>query len=135
MDDEGLLIEVDRGLAAAKVIALPSTDDDELVTESSNPYLQLTFSETSENTAEISFPDMTEDDLTTEDVDESEDNTVNASFASVKDGSDTVALDAHKKVTLTAVTLDGEDVSGQVGPGMSTTNNRFTIALRRPRGR
>ena len=48
----------------------------------------------------------------------------------MKDGTDTVALDAHKKVTLTAVTLDGTDVSDSVGPGMSTTGDKFTVALR-----
>ena len=60
---------------------------------------------------------------------------VNATFTSVKDGTDTVALDAHKKVTLTAVTLDGEDVSGQVGPGMSTTGGPVHDSVARPRGR
>ena len=48
----------------------------------------------------------------------------------MKAGSDTTNLDAHKKVTLTAVTVDDVDVSGKVGPGMSTSANRFTIALR-----
>ena len=40
---------------------LPSTDDD-LVTESANPYMQLTFSETTENTADITFVGVTAED-------------------------------------------------------------------------
>ena len=56
LDDAGLLIEIDRGIARPdeddeKV--LPSLDEDNTdVTESANPYLQLIFNESKENTAE-----------------------------------------------------------------------------------
>ncbi len=117
LDEARLLIEIDRGLEAATPEVLPSADGDLLVTESMNPYMQLTFSESAENSADITFVSLTGSD-------------VEATFKSVKDGTDTVDLDAHKTVTLTAVTLDGEDVSALVGPGLSTTEDRFTIALR-----
>ena len=132
-----LLIEIDRGLAAAAAELLPSAGD--LETESPNPYLQLTFMESKENTATLMFPeieaaDAVEDDADTADVDEAKPAVtavaeVSATFTSLKDGKDTTALDAHKKVTLTAVTLGGKDVSKQVGPGMSTTEDKFVIAL------
>ena len=67
--------------------------------------------------------------------------TVTATFTSVKDGKDTVALDAHKKVTLTALTLDGEvtlngeKISDSVGPGLSTTGRRVHDSVARPLGR
>ena len=35
---------------------------DELITESANPYLQLTFSETAENTADLTFVGVKEVD-------------------------------------------------------------------------
>ena len=116
----------------AVAVALPSTDD-ELITESANPYLQLTFSEAAENTADITFEAVDKDDdyrrrMSTSPVMIAD---ITATFKSVKDGTDTVALDAHKKVTLTAVTLDGEGRIGlRWGRGMSTTGDRFTIALR-----
>ena len=88
----------------------------------------MIFGETAENTATITFEAEPSDD----NVDTDEDGVVEAKFKSVKDGTDTVALDAHKKVTLTAVTLDGEDVSEARlgGPGLSTTEDKFVIALR-----
>ena len=134
LDDAGLLIEVDRGLAEAIPEVLPSTDDD-LVTESANPYMQLKFSETTENTADITFVGVEGVDASAAGVTPVVEavtgiDTVTAPFRSVKDGTDTVALDAHKKVTLTAVTLDDTDVSDSVGPGMSTTGDKFTVALR-----
>ena len=133
LDDAGLLIEIDRGLAKPAFEVLPSAGDDKQVTESPNPYLQLKFSETAENTAVLTVegvPETPEDDNTDETEFVAAIPAVTATFTGVKDGSDTTALDAHKKVTLTAVTVDDVDVSGQVGPGMSTTANRFTIALR-----
>ena len=134
LDDAGLLIEIDRGFDDEEdpaVEVLPSAGDD-LVTESANPYLQLTFNEVAENTANLTFEAVTE-------VEANEDAGIKAvtgvaevveTFTSVKDGTDTVNLDAHKTITLTAVTVNGEDVSGSIGPGMSTTENRFVIALR-----
>jgi hypothetical protein len=125
LDDAGLLIEIDRSLEEADAVVLPSTDDD-LVTESSNPYLQLIFGEAAENTAAITFEAEPDDD----NADTTEDGKVVAEFKSVKDGTDTVALDAHKKVTLTAATVDDVDVTDSVGPGLSTTEDKFVIALR-----
>ena len=133
LDDAGLLIEIDRDLVKATPEVLPSTAD-KLVTESPNPYLQLTFSETAENTAKITFVGVDAVEANAEAmppvVSVMGIDTVMATFRSVKDGTDTVVLDAHKKVTLTAVTLGGKDVSKQVGPGMSTTEDKFVIALR-----
>ena len=134
LDDAGLLIEIDRSLEPADAVVLPSTDDD-LVTESSNPYLQLIFGEAAENTAAITFVGVTAVEASVEGATPVVEavtgiDTVTATFKSVKDDTDTVALDAHKKVTLTAVTLDGTDVSASVGPGLSTTEDKFVIALR-----
>ena len=135
LDDAGLLIEIDRGIDRPEEKVLPSLDEDNTdVTESANPYLQLIFNESKENTADLTFEEVEAVEAAPEDdppvaavvgVDE-----VVATFTGLKDGSDTTNLDAHKKITLTAATLDGEDVSGSVGPGLSTSEDRFVVALR-----
>ena len=138
LDDAGLLIEIDRDLVKATPEVLPSTAD-KLVTESPNPYLQLTFSETAENTAKITFVGV---DAVEADADATPPvakvmgiDTVMATFRSVKDGTDTVVLDAHKKVTLTAVTLGGKDVSKLGWPGDVDDRGQVRDSVEQARGR
>ena len=60
LDAAGLLIEIDRGIAEPDAKVLPSLDDNNTdVTESANPYLQLKFSESAENTAALTFEAVT----------------------------------------------------------------------------
>ena len=134
LNDAGLLIEIDRGIEDPDVTVLPSAGDND-VTESSNPYLQLIFNESAENTAALTFEGVDKVEASAEDVTpvvvaKDAIPAINATFTSLKDGSDTTSLDAHKKITLTAATLDGEDVSGSIGPGLSTSEDRFVVALR-----
>ena len=133
LDDAGLLIEIDRGIARPEEKVLPSLDKDNTdVTESANPYLQLKFNESKENTATLTFlgtPEVTANPPVVA-VEAAEGDPTIATFTGLKAGSDTTNLDAHKKITLTAVTLDGEDVSDSVGPGLSTSGDKFVIALR-----
>ena len=134
LDAAGLLIEIDRGIAEPDAKVLPSLDDNNTdVTESANPYLQLIFSESAENTAALTFEGVevvADADATPPVVAKAEIPAIEATFTSLKDGSDTTSLDAHKKVTLTAATVDDVDVTDSVGPGLSTSEDRFVIALR-----
>ena len=59
LDAAGLLIEIDRGIARPEEKVLPSLDEaNPDVTESANPYLQLKFNESKENTADLTFMEV-----------------------------------------------------------------------------
>ena len=108
LDAGGFLIEVDSTLEAATIEVLPPTDPDAATrdkTESMNPYIQISFSEANEYGIGVSEPD--------DDVDTTTEATGTATSAEIGDG-DTSRTDSHRNVTITALTLNGEDRLAEV---------------------
>ncbi len=90
LDDAGLLVEFDSNIDKAEPEGVeispdPDVDDSDLETESMNPFIKLTFTEGTENTIDGENR-ITQDDERTN-------------------------FDAYDAVTITSITLDGDDAS------------------------
>ncbi len=121
LDAGGFLVEVDSVLERAKISVLPAEDPDEEesdATESSNPYIQIDFEDFEVNeygievfddggtTAEMeTWPDGV-DTATYEH--EADDREGTATSVDIGDG-DSLRIDSHRGVTLTALAIDGVD--------------------------
>ena len=118
LDAGGFLIELDSTMVEADIVVLPSTKPGEVTdeTESMNPYIQITFDEPNEYGISV-----TDDKGTTDDVATHPDRGSHrlrplttkttpaiAYAADIGDG-DTSRTDSHRTVTITALTLNGED--------------------------
>ena len=106
LDAGGFLVEIDDDLEAAVVTVRPAadpseTDPDVRETESGNPYIELNFAEANEYGIDVTVPDDDDEDTT----ERSEDKVTKVDIG---DG-DTLNIDSHKAVTLTALAIDGED--------------------------
>ena len=102
MDSEDLLGEIDDKAPTKTETLLPGVGTE---TEATNPFIRLAFTEDKEYKIAVS-------DETTY----------------VK-GDDSVKVDAHGDVTITSITLDGDDVSGAVAQIDGDTFNVATAAL------
>ena len=109
LDGGGFLVEIDNRMEAADIIVLPSPDPDEITdqTESMNPYIQINFSEPDEYGIAADADGVCRDTDTGQDADEC------AEKADIGDG-DSLRTDSHRAVTITALTLNGEDRLAEV---------------------
>ena len=112
LDAGGFLVEIDNRMVAADIEVLPSIDPGETFneTESMNPYIQITFSEPDEygisTTGACTDKDDSDDGV--------DDNAADcAEKADIGDG-DTARTDSHRAVTISALTLNGEDRLAEV---------------------
>ena len=116
LNSGGFLLEIDSVLAPAEVIVLPSADpannvEDE--TESTNPYIQITFAEPGEYGIPVTDNDGDLNNNGTPDEDETLDPAPTAATGTsrsivIKD-SKPAGTDSHVGVEITAFTLNGED--------------------------
>jgi hypothetical protein len=127
MDAAGLLVEFDADVPVAEVEVTPNRGDDR-ETESGNPFIKLTFGEGTEYTSEtIPEVDAVEDDDSTQ-ADESKD-AIPAipGDKSVTQGDDKTTIDSYDEVTITSITLNGDDVSN----GLARIDDaEFNLSLR-----
>lgn len=107
-----LLAEFDSNIDPAdpKINPDTNTEDDELVTESRNPFIELTFSEGSEYKAE----NVTGDNPATMDETETDFVVKEGKTKIVIQGKDDVKVDSYAGVWITAITLNDMDVSGSL---------------------
>ena len=101
LDGAGLLVEFDNDAPEAVVEVTPNKGDD-LVTESANPFIRMTFPEGAE---------YGKDSITQ-----------GTGSKAVK-----TEVDTYDTITIDSITLDGEDVSGSVVP---IGDNEFNLSLR-----
>ncbi len=107
LDAGGFLVEVDSTIDAADIEVLPPLDpdaDNKNKTESTNPYIQITFSERNEYGIDVT------DAAETDPVDCSEGCTA---FAADLGSDDKSPTDSHRNVELTSLSLNGDDVLAQ----------------------
>ena len=100
LDAGGFLLEIDSTIMPAKIDVLPPTDPkaaNKNKTESMNPYIQITFSEPNEYG--ISVTDTAEGSTAT-----------GTALAADIGSGDKSGTDSHRNVTLTTLTLNGNDV-------------------------
>lgn len=105
MNSEGLLAELDAAAPTVTETLLPGTGTE---TESTNPFIRLAFTEADEYSIGISGETNVDQD---------------------GDGEDKVKTDSHDDVTITSITLDGDDVSGAVARIDDETFNVATAVL------
>ena len=105
MNDEGLLAELDAAAPTVTETLLPGTGSE---TEATNPFIRLAFAEADEYSIGISGETNVDQD---------------------GDGEDKVKTDGHNDVTITAITLDGDDISGAVARIDDETFNVATAGL------
>ncbi len=123
LDAGGFLLEIDSNLEPAMIEVLPSTDPGEVTdeTESPNPYIQITFAEeASEYTIKVTDNDG---DLNNDGVQDDEEDPVadpahtatssTSKTIDIGDG-DTARIDSHRNVEITALTLNGNDMLGDI---------------------
>ncbi len=116
LDAGGFLLEIDSNLEPAMIEVLPSTDpgDEFLETESSNPYIQITFeAEPNEYTIAVTDNDDDKDNNNEKDADEADPaavtpDTGRTNSIAIKDSKPS-KTDSHSNVTITSLTLGGED--------------------------
>ena len=113
LDAAGLLVEFDFGVDDAMVTLNPSTEDEPLKTESVNPFIELRYTEGKENTVTY-----------TEGEGEDEETKTANSYTNRKDVE--TKFDSYGKVELSAVTLDGVDVTDSVA---RVSSAGFDLAL------
>ncbi len=125
LDDEGLLVEFDDSIPDADVTLSPdASSNNQLKTESSNPFIRLSFTEGKENTVLVGAvreaKDATDDaDAVTALPDKDKD--------SYLDGDGVVTkFDSYGGVELTDVTLDDVDVTDEVE---RLSSSSFDLAL------
>ncbi len=96
LDAGGFLIEIDNAIENATIVVLPSTSSGEPnETESMNPYIQIDFEEANE--------------YGIEDADSNRANKV-----AIDDDGNSKGTDSHPDVTITSLTLNGEDRLSEV---------------------
>ncbi|MYB76047.1 MAG: hypothetical protein F4X83_02925 [Chloroflexi bacterium] len=135
LDAGGFLLEIDSDLEPAMIEVLPSTDPGEefLATESSNPYIQITFvEEPNEYTIKVTDNDG---DLNNDGVQDDEENPVadpphtattgRTNSIAIKDSRPS-KTDSHASVTITALTLNGNDMLAEV---VQVDPNKFVLAV------
>ena len=108
LDGGGFLVEIDNELTKATVRIRPAADPDEPganETESANPYIELDFAEPDEYGIKVTDDKGTTGD---DDPDPTDDETGTATKVDIGDG-DTLRVDSHRAVTLTALAINGED--------------------------
>jgi hypothetical protein len=105
MNEDGLLAELDAAAPTVSVTLLPGANDE---TESSSPFIRLTFTESGEYKIGISDETKVDQD---------------------GDGEDKVDTDAHDNVTITAITLDDVDITDSVARIDDETFNVATANL------
>ena len=114
MDDAGLLVEVDRqfngGVTAGIGTVTPRSNADGTETESANPFVKLSFSKEKGEYDSCPAMDANGDDF------ECKDPNPGAEFK-----------DSHSKVTITEITLNGENAMAQLSRVSST---EFSLVLR-----
>ena len=102
----GLLGELDDDISVVNTGELIPNTGDVDKTESRNPFISLRFTESNE--------------FRVQDATGSDDQ------AKLTDGDDSIDIDSHNTVTITSITLDGEDVSGQL---LRAEKDEFSLAL------
>ncbi|MXX98304.1 MAG: hypothetical protein F4Y58_00125 [Gammaproteobacteria bacterium] len=104
----GFLVEVDTTIEAAGIKVLPSTDPDNVddETESSNPYIQITFSENNEYG--ISADEADDDNADTTEVTDTAADPNIAYTAAIKNAKP-LATDSHPDVEITSLMLNDEN--------------------------
>ena len=106
LDAGGFLVEIDSNLNKATVSVLPPTNPNAAVknqTESTNPYIQITFPDEA-----VEYGIEVTDDKDT--ADDTADDEMGTSFkAAIKDEKSR-STDSHPDVTFTALTLNGDDM-------------------------
>ncbi|MDE2884998.1 MAG: hypothetical protein OXO53_07870 [Chloroflexota bacterium] len=119
LDAGGFLVEIDDELMKAVVTVRPAADPGETdpevrETESGNPYIELNFPEVDEYGITVTDDQGTTEDMETwpddapTDYDHEEDDvTGTATKVDIGDG-DTLRVDSHRAVTLTALAINGE---------------------------
>ncbi len=108
LDAGGFLLEIDSTIMPAKIDVLPPTDPkaaNKNKTESMNPYIQITFSERNEYGISVTDAGFVDDPA--DDEDEAASGT---SLAADIGSGDKSGTDSHRNVTLTTLTLNGNDV-------------------------
>ena len=111
-----LLIEVDDEIAKPTFSLAPYRDSDTTVTESMRPFITIEYAEANEEVYNVGGVDamnvaLAGDDLPVTKIRLSEDG-------------DDIKLDSHEGVRITAVTLDGEDVSGDLA---AINSRKYTL--------
>ena len=127
LDAAGLLVEFDAAIPDVDVEVTPNRGDDRQ-TESANPFVKLTFEEGNEYTT-VTIPEVAAvvDDNATA-VDETK-AAIPATPGgnSVEQGDDKTDVDSYGTVTITAITLDGEDASAGLA---RIDKSEFNLSLR-----
>jgi hypothetical protein len=108
---EGLLVEFDFNIDEATITINPSEESTPFETDSKHPFIELNFSEGTENTK--TYTDKDGEDATSNEFEDSK------AMVDTK-------FDSYSMVTLTAVTVDGEDVLGRVA---RVDSDSFDLAL------
>ena len=129
----GFLLEIDSSLEEAMVEVLPSTNPDTVFdeTESSNPYIQITFEdEVNEYGIDVTENDGDNDDNGEKDsgetpVPDDAAATGKSYSAAIKDAKPS-KTDSHSSVTITAITLNGDDMLGDL---VQVDPNKYVLAV------
>ena len=120
LDAGGFLVEIDNILEKAAVTVRPAADPADPganETESGNPYIELNFAEADEydipvtddkGTTAENAPEMGDDDYVAGYEHDADDEDGRATKVDIGDG-DTLRIDSHRAVTLTALAINGED--------------------------
>ena len=113
LDAGGFLLEIDNRMVPAEIEVLPSTDPGKVTdeTESSNPYIQITFSEPDEYGIALDGECTDKDDDSDTGVD---DNTADCAEKADIGGGDSSRTDSHRAVEVTALTLNGESMLAEL---------------------
>ena len=129
----GFLLEIDSNLAEADVEVLPSTNPDVVFdeTESSNPYIQITFEEeVNEYGIDVTDNDGDNDNNGTKDADEdpapTDDPDTGTSYSAVIKDAKPSKTDSHSNVQITAITLNGDDMLAEL---VQVDPNKYVLAV------
>ncbi len=122
LEAAGLLVEFDNNMDAADVEISPNPNEDgtPLETESMNPFLEMIFSEDTENTVVIPAVEAADGPPVVKAKDEERHN----SYTDSKDNE--TDFDNYGEVTITAITVDGADVMERLA---RIDDGTFSLAL------
>lgn len=127
-----LVVEVDDAIPVPTFTLSPYRNADEKTrTESSRPYIEIEYAEANEAAYDIGGVQASEDD-DTEPVDPAvrlTDDDLPVTEVVLEEDGDKIKLDSHSGVEITSITLDGDDVSGDLSAVNSRKYNLVTSGL------
>ena len=122
---DALLIEVDDEIAKPTFSLAPYRDSDTTVTESSRPFITIEYAEANEDVYDVEAVEDHDDNSATPDQ-----RVTGVTKVRLSEDGDDIKLDSHEGVRITAVTLDGDDVSGDLAAINSRKYTLTTSGLR-----